>query len=92
MSDLTPSIFCIQETKFKQTGYLQLGDYKIFESIRAPEPGRLINHQSGGGLALGCLRVLKPVWVRDGGDNAEALSVVINVKHMRIRTCVAYGC
>jgi hypothetical protein len=47
----------------------------------------------GGGLALGCDKILHPVWVRDGeDDNVEALSVEISVKNMTIRCCVAYGC
>ena len=42
-------------------------------------------------MALGCEKNLHPVWVREGDDNVEALSVVISVKEMKIRCCVAYG-
>ena len=46
----------------------------------------------GGELALGCENQLKPLWVRDGGDDLEALSLEIAVKEMKIICCVAYGC
>ena len=49
-------------------------------------------NRDGGGLALGCLKELRPVWVREGADNVEALSVEIFVKKMIIRCVVAYGC
>ena len=32
------------------------------------------------------------MWVREGADNVEALSVEIFVKKMTIRCVVAYGC
>ena len=47
--------------------------------------------QSGGGLALGCMKELKPCFVRDGGEEAETMSVNIFVQHMKIRCCLAYG-
>ena len=43
-------------------------------------------------MALGCAKELQPVWMREGDDNVEALSVGIFVKNMSIRCCVAYGC
>ena len=43
-------------------------------------------------MALGCVKELQPVFVREGDDNVEALSVEISVRNMRIRCCVAYGC
>ena len=43
-------------------------------------------------MALGCDKSLKPVWVREGDEEVEALSVDIFVKSMKIRCCVAYGC
>ena len=35
---------------------------------------------------------MQPVWVREGNDFVEALSVEIFVKSMTIRCCIAYGC
>ena len=43
-------------------------------------------------MALGCDQDLNPVWVKEGDDNVEALSVEIFVKKMKIRCCIAYGC
>ena len=40
---------------------------------------------------MGCLKELNPVWVREGSDLVEALSVEIFIKNMKIRCCVAYG-
>ena len=49
-------------------------------------------NREGGGLALGCLKELKPVWLREGNDDVEALSIEIVVKDMKVRCVVAYGC
>ena len=43
-------------------------------------------------MALGCIKELKPILVREGEEQVEALSVEIFVKTMKIRCCVAYGC
>ena len=43
-------------------------------------------------MALDCAKELQPVWMREGDDNVEALSVEIFVKNMNISCCVAYGC
>ena len=32
------------------------------------------------------------MWLREGDDSVEALSVEICVKSMKIRCCIAYGC
>ena len=56
----------------------------IFELVR--------KSKAEGGLALGCDKSLHPVWVREGDDDVEALSVKITVKNMKIRCCTAYGC
>ena len=41
---------------------------------------------------LGCVKELKPVLVRKGNNDIEAMSVDIFVRTMSIRCCVAYGC
>ena len=74
----------VEETKFKDEGKFKIPGYSIFELVRKSRDG-------GGGLALGCDNKLHPVWVREGDDNAEAISVVISVKEMKIRCCVGYG-
>ena len=64
-------------------GRLKLENYIVFEKIR--------QDRNGGGLALGCIKDLNPVWVREGEGDIETLSVEISVKTMKIRCCVAYG-
>ena len=56
----------------------------IFEHLRV--------NSRWGGLAIGCLEELKPVWVRDGGDSVEAMSIEVSIKDIKIRCCAAYGC
>ena len=87
LAELRPSVFFIEETKYREEGKLKIdSNYTVFEMVRKSKDG-------GGGLALGCDKMLYPVWVRDGeDDNVEALSVEISVKNMTIRCCVAYGC
>ena len=85
ISELRPSVFFLEETKYKDAGKFKLDNYEIFELVRESRDG-------GGGLALGCLKELRPAWVREGDDQVEALSVDIYVKSMKIRCCVAYGC
>ena len=84
ISELKPSVFCIEETKYKEIGRLKMENYFIYELVR--------KNREGGGLALGCDKALKPAWVREGDDEVEALSVDIFVTNMKIRCCVAYGC
>ena len=85
IEDLKPSVFFLQETKFKEEGQFKLGeDYIIYELIRRQERG-------GGGIALGCLRELNPCWVSEGNDEVEIISVDIFLKNMQIRCCAAYG-
>ena len=85
VSDLKPSVFFIQETKFQDIGKLKLQNYIIYEFVRQ-------NRDGGGGLALGCDKDLNPAWVREGDDQVEAISVEICLKNLKIRCCNAYGC
>ena len=84
LSELKPSVFFIEETKFKNEGKLKIENYQVFELMR--------KEKEGGGLAIGFDKRLKPTWVREGNDEIEALSVDIFVESMKIRCCVAYGC
>ena len=84
ISDLAPSVFFLEETKYKETGTLKLENYDVFELVR--------QSKDGGGLALGCRKELQPAWVREGDDQVEALSVEISLKQFKVRCCVAYGC
>ena len=62
----------------KDEGKIKLDDYVVFEKVRK-------NRDGGGGLALGCIKEMKPIWVREGEEQVEALSVEIFVKTMKIR-------
>ena len=70
---MNPAVFFLEETKYQDPGMFNLENYYIFELVRQSRDG-------GGGLALGCLKDLQPVWVREGDDQVEALSVEINLK------------
>ena len=84
ISELKPSVFFVEETKFKDVGKLKLENFIIYELVR--------QNREGGGIALGVAKELNPAWVREGDDTVEALSVEISVKNMKIRCCAAYGC
>ena len=81
--ELQPAVIFIEETKYRSEGKFKLENYEIFELTR--------KNREGGGLALGCLKNLNPVWVRDGDENVEALSIELYVNKLKIRCCVAYG-
>ena len=83
LSELKPSIFFVEETKYKEAGKIKFENYIVFELVR--------KNKDGGGLAIGCETELQPVWLREGDDTVEALSVEIFVKKMKIRCCIAYG-
>ena len=85
LNDLKPAVFFVEETKLKDVGQLKIENYVIYEKVRK-------NRDGGGGVAIGCLKELHPVWVKEGNEQVETLSVNIFVKNMKIRCCVAYGC
>ena len=85
MTELNPSVFFVQETKLKEQGKIRLNDYTIFEKLRN-------TRKNGGGLAIGCKSELKPIWVREGDNDVETLSIDIFVKNLKIRCCTGYGC
>ena len=58
-------------------------EFQIFEKLR--------ESKSGGGLAIGALNSLNPVWIGDGGSKVEAISIQISVYNMKIRVVNAYG-
>ena len=83
INELRPSVFFVEESKFREEGKLKMDNYIIFEAVR--------DSREGGGLAIGCVRDLNPVLVSKGCDEVESISVEISVKKMKIRCCVAYG-
>ena len=84
ISELDPSVFFVQETKLKEQGRIKLNEYIIFEKLRS-------TRKNGGGLAIGCKPELSPIWVREGDDDIETLSIDNFVKNIKIRCCTGYG-
>ena len=83
LSELKPSVFFIEETKYKESGKFKFENYEIFELVR--------KNRDGGGLAIGCIKELHPTWVREGTDTVESISIDIFLKNLKIRCCAAYG-
>ena len=74
-------MFFIEETELKDAGKVKFDNYLVFEK----------NKEKDGGIAIGCIEELNPVWVKEGEEDVEALSIEVFVKKMKIRCCVAYG-
>ena len=86
INDLSVSVFCLQETHLSREGKIKFENskkYQIYEKLRTTK--------AGGGLAIGVLNDLKPVWIGEGEENIEALSVQISVNEMNLRIVNAYG-
>ena len=81
--ELQPSVCSMQETKCNVKGQFKLNDYYVYELVR--------EKKGGGGLAIGALKDLKPVWIKEGNDEVEAITIEINVKKLAISFTVAYG-
>ena len=84
INTLQPALFFIEETKFKEEGKLKIENFLIFELTRESRDG-------GGGLAIGCIKQLKPVLARKGTDSIEALTIDISLQKMKIKCVVGYG-
>ena len=84
INDLKPSVFFIQETKLKEEGHVKIDDYVIFEKLRSTK-------KNGGGLAIGAKPEFNPIWVKEGDEDVETLSINIFVKNLKIRCCTGYG-
>ena len=84
VNKIKPLIWNIQETKSLIEGGLKIKGFRIFEHIRSSLTG-------GGGLAMGCSINLRPVLTRNGGDEAEALSVNVKIGKIEVLCCTAYG-
>ena len=84
VSDLRPAVIGIQETHFQKNGQIKipsLKKYQVYEHLR--------NDKSGGGLALCVINDLDPVWIRNGGNSVEAVTVCVEAgKGTKIRICV----
>ena len=84
INDLQPALFFIEESKFRDEGRLKIENILVFEITRESRDG-------GGGLAIGCIKELKPVLARKGNDTIEALTIDISLQKMKIKCVVGYG-
>ena len=86
LSDISPGVFFVQETKMRRIGNiktLNVKKYQVFELVR--------KSKGCGGLALGALHTLNPTWLGEGNDEIECLSIEITVQKLKIRCVVGYG-
>jgi hypothetical protein len=77
-------VFFGQETKLKQQGRIKTEHsrkYRIFELNR--------KEKLGGGLAIGALEDVQPVWISKGENEVEILVVEIQVGEIKIRCICA---
>ena len=79
-------MFCIQETKLKKQNKIKTESSKKFTIYELNR-----KEKSGGGLCIGVLKDLRPVWVAQGDDEVECISVEIWVDDFPIRVVTAYG-
>ena len=73
----------MQETKVQHSGQIILDGNYTYKHIR--------KNKEGGGVAVSAVKELTPVFVSDGGEKAEAVTVDIHVKDMTLSAISAYG-
>ena len=79
LKTLKPSIFFVQESKMRRQGKIRTessNQYTIFELVR--------KNSAGGGLALGVLNELEPIWISEGNDDIEIQTVQISLAELQI--------
>ena len=64
LHELEPTVFFVQETKFRNYGKLKVENYVIYELLRK-------NSGSGGGIAIGVIKELNPALVKEGNDDID---------------------
>ena len=86
LTKVSSSIFFLQETKMRRIGKIKTqhsSKYQIYEVLR--------KSKGGGGLAIGVLKDLNPVWVSEGSDEIEIMVVEFELSGLKIRLINAYG-
>ena len=84
--ELNPSVIFLQETKIRKQGNINvdgLKNYQVYQLVR--------KESQGGGMAIAAHKDFNPVWMGEGNDETEVLSIQISVKEMKIRCVNAYG-
>ena len=77
------TIVTMQETKCTQYGQMKFDGFYTYEHLRS--------NKEGGGVAICALKELNPVFVCDGGEEVEALTVDIHLRNMAVSVTSAYG-
>ena len=77
------AVVTMQETKCSLPFQINLDGYFTLEHLRSKK--------EGGGVAVSSLKVLKPVFVSDKGENVEPINIDILVKNMTVSVTSAYG-
>ena len=76
---IQPSIFMLQETKQKSScakmKAKNLDNFQVFELRREKSKKEGGKGLSGGGLAVGALHDLKPVFIRQGNNDMECITI-----------------
>ena len=86
LSKLCHGVFFLEETKMKRPGKIKTSmseKYIIHELIR--------KNSGGGGLAIGVDKNLNPVWIDEGNDEVEVITVEARADDFRFRCVAAYG-
>ena len=81
--DTKAAVITMQETKCQQSGQINFEGFYTYEHLRSKK--------EGGGVAVSALKVLKPVFISEGGESVEAITIEIHVKNMAISVTSAYG-
>ena len=86
LKEVQPTVFFIQESKFKQQGKIKTENarnYQIFELLR--------KESNGGGLTIGALHDVESVWLSEGDDTVEVLVIQVRFGELVVRCVGAYG-
>ena len=83
LRQLKPAVFFVEETKLRRPGKLEMNNYQVYELNR--------KDKNGGGIAIGVLEQLKPVWISEGDDAIEVLTIEANLNGLKTRCVGAYG-
>ena len=95
LSDLSPCVFVLQETKRKMTDpplkITNIINFQVFELRREKDKKDGGKGLEGGGIAIGAFHELNPVLIRQGDDEAECLSVEFKVDKQQFLLVAGYG-
>ena len=88
LKEKSPAIFIIQETKVPWTGQMKTistSNFQIYEQIRE------VNPALGGGLCIGVSKNFPSTVLREGGSEAECISVQVELGQQQLVVVCGYG-